>query len=87
MVEFEIDSDSEQESDQEQLAIYVLINMESGNKWPDSPPQVYSVTISKLPTAAEFSHKIEDFKTEFIWFRSQSILYILWLLQRIHIKN
>ena len=52
-VKFETNSDPEQVSDQEQLDIDILLNMESDNKWMDSPPQVYSVTPSKFSTAAD----------------------------------
>ena len=40
IAEFETDSDSEQETNQEQLDIDVLLNVESDNELLDSPPQV-----------------------------------------------
>ena len=51
----EQEMDSELESDQEQLDIDFVLNMESENEseWLDSPQQVYSVTICKFPTAAD----------------------------------
>ena len=38
--------------------------MESENEWLNSKPQLYSVTISKLPTAADFHIEIQECKTK-----------------------
>ena len=53
IAEFETDSEPEQESDLEQLAIGILLNTKSNNDWLDSLLQVYSVTISKFPTIGD----------------------------------
>ena len=58
----EHETDSESENDQEPLDIDLLLNMESDNKWLDSPQQIYLVTISKFPTEADFSIEIQRYK-------------------------
>ena len=59
----EQETNSELESDQKQLDAGLLFNMESNKELLDSPWQVYSVTISKFPTSAEFPIEIQGCKT------------------------
>ena len=67
IVEFETGSESHYEDEQEQLDSDMLINMESENDWLISPPDVYSVTISKFPTAVDFPFEIQGFKTKHLF--------------------
>ena len=65
MADFETGPKSEHEDDQEQQDMDLLVSMESDNEWLNSPPEVYSVTISKFPTTVDFPIEIRGlFKTE-----------------------
>ena len=60
----EFESESEQQSDQEQIHINILLNMDSYNEWLDSPLQVYSVTISECQPSADFLIENQELKTK-----------------------
>ena len=52
--------------------------MKGDNEWLDSSPEVYSVTIAKFPTAAEFPIEIQGFKTKSLfdtWAQVSNISY------------
>ena len=50
--------DYDSESNNDQLDVNMLLNMESENEGLDSSQQIYSVTISEKPTAADFHVEI-----------------------------
>ena len=58
---------SELKSDQQHLDMDLLLNAETYNKWLNPQQQVYLVTISKLPTAANFTIEIKECKTNHLF--------------------
>ena len=78
---------SESECDQEQLGRNLLINIESDNKWLNSPQQVYLDPISKFPTVADFPIEIQGCKINNLFDTGAQVCHISYNVKtKINIK-
>ena len=60
IAEFKAASESEHKDDQDQLDLDIMLNKKSDNEWINSPPEMYSIKISKFPTVADFPIEIQE---------------------------